>query len=91
MALALCLKLVEATEMSRTGADLAQDWFFSARHSSRRAYSSGWSFVATMNDHGCSLNEDGAQRAASNSCARASSGTGRPAKARGLQRRAIRS
>src|SRR5881628_695169 len=47
-----------------------------------------WSFiVATMKDQGCSLKEDGAQRAASNKLRSFSGSTTRSEKARGLQRR----
>src|SRR5713101_5588375 len=76
-----------ATETISTGAARAQRWFPSTRQLSRRVCSSGFCFVATIKFHGCSLNDEAAQRAASKRLCNFSGSTRRSENDRGLQRR----
>src|SRR5258707_194030 len=76
-----------ATETISTGAARAHRWFPSTRQLSRCACSSGFCLVATIKFHGCSLNDEAAQRAASKRLRNFSGSTRRSENARGLQRR----
>src|SRR5512134_1331678 len=79
-----------ATESISTGARNTHLALPSERQLNSLSYSDRLSLVATRNRHGCSLFEDGAQRAASNRLFSFSGSTGRSSNARGLHRRAMR-
>jgi hypothetical protein len=60
------VKVSLATDNMSTDACLTHTWFDSFRQPRRRAKSFGFSLVARMKRHGCSLLDEAAQRAASN-------------------------
>ncbi len=80
---------VRETITTSADARCAQPRFTSASASKMGAHA-GVSRCPTMNRHGCELNEDGAQRAASRKVDRVSRGIGSPVKALGDQRRVNR-
>src|ERR1700722_17032705 len=75
-----------ATDNSSTGACCAHKILNSSKQPSKRSKSDLFAFVATMNLHGCSFIQEGAQRAASIKLAKVSGSTDVAAKARVLRR-----
>ena len=78
------IKKLEITNKNRRKKTLSRIPIFLLKHESAFAYSSGFSFLATINLHGCELLQDAAHRAASNNEFKISLSTLLFSKARGL-------